>query len=157
MSFTIDTSALKDWIARLEKAKSDVEQVNADITNTIAEITVELLSEASPYDSEPNNGLSDDIDEHLKDSYSVNEADASLVAESGVMTSQSNKLLFVTEGTRDIITPVTASSLWLPTHPVRAVHGQQANDFVTPVRDDVETEVPNIVNTVMGAFLQTLG
>lgn len=108
----------------------------------VGEETVRMLQTVTPVDPAPDNGTIPGEEGHLIDSYTVDPVQQSgPSAYTFVRTSEPIKFSYVTQGTEDKapIVPITAKALWWPdaVHPYASVSGQAANDFVSPLVDQI--------------------
>jgi hypothetical protein len=138
-----------DVEARVARAIGEIPAFLTELLTQTGEETIAMLHDATPVGIGRTGG-------HLADSYSSTVDGSTLIGR----TDQMMKLNWVRYGTMyaDPIRPVTKLALWWPeaAHPYAWVHGQEANDFVTPVLDELDTFVQNNLEPFAQAILATL-
>lgn len=160
MPYDVDLSGLFAMRSRLQSAITEVPQMTADCVDEVANYAVDQLHDRAPYDGDSNNGTLPEAPGHLVDSFSNDpQANPGLDSETTVKTSQPIKLQYVTKGTDSPIFPTFRMAMWWPDapHPLYAVNGQQANDFVSPIYSDIDSQIADIVDPVIADWLNTLG
>jgi hypothetical protein len=142
MTFTVDTSGLQAFRARLVDIQAQLGGAVDTAIEEVADETLNRLQGATPYDPEPNNGVIPGEEEHLRESYSVTPASGGIVSTAEVTTFEPIKFGYVTGGTAGPIYPRVAKALWWPAlqHPVGSVSGQNANPFHVPVAEEMAVD-----------------
>lgn len=155
MDFSIDTSALDTWIARIEAAIEAAPEACAKMANEGGELMTLALGVNAPFDGAPNNGVIPNEAGHLNESFGYNEAAPGLSCTAEVYTGEPIKYQYVTQGTDTPILPVIKRALWWPDaeHPVASVRGQAANPFQEKAKGEFESEFSGVVATCIVEWL----
>ncbi len=146
MSFitVTNTGGARHIMVRVERAIAEIPGLTTELVSEVGSMTVDALHNAAPVGTGRTGG------EHLADSFSQQLQEY----QTSVITNQAQKLTFVRYGTGTPIRPLVKKMLYseeLP-HPMLWVHGQAANDFVTPVLDEVTT----FIDESLPPFLEKL-
>jgi hypothetical protein len=156
--FSVNSDGLLALKARIQTVIDFMPTFCEEAVQLVADEAVLEISVVCPYDGELDNGQIPGEEGHLNMSFYAESQQSGIISEMTVKTLEPIKLSYVTGGTNSPILPLSAKALWWPglAHPVSSVSGQQANDFVTPVRDAIASEVPDIVQPVIDEIMQAL-
>jgi hypothetical protein len=145
------TPSFSELAARYARAAEVLKQLVGQALLAAGDEARDALHGASPVGTGRTGG-------HLANSFFSRQIDPMVVI---VGTSQPLKLHWVTQGTIDVepILPVVKKALWWPEadHPVAWVHGQRADDFVTPIQDEAQAmldrQVPQLLSYLDALFV----
>lgn len=156
--FSVNQTGLLAMKQRIQNVIEVMPTLLEQAVYDVADEAVVILHDECPYDGELDNGQIPGEEGHLNDSFFIEDVNYGIVTAVQIMTSEKLKLTYVTGGTDSPIIPVSQHALWWPalSHPVAQVQGQAANDFVTPSRDILDAEVPNIIQPVIDLIVSSL-
>jgi len=142
-------SALQSQLEGLARLRDELPGLIMSALNEAGSTLVQDLASAAPRGKGGGSSPPGDSNGPLAESFVSSVLESTMI----VRTTQPTKLRYVTEGTGlygpygERIYPTTKKALYWEgaDHPVRSVAGQEANDFVSPITDEADGEITDLI------------